>query len=359
MATQEELPNNKNKFDNDEISAKELFFKIKSWFSFVLSKWKIILLIVFIGVGIAVTNNLLSKKIYTADCTFTLDEGSSSKASMGGLALLGIATPSEGGIFQGKNLIWLYSSRLMLEKTLLAPVDSGRKEKLFVDWFLSIDKQGKKIISEPGYKVKFSAGDEPSHLSKEQNIIMGFAIATIKNNYLKILETKNTDNFITVSIKATDELFAKQFCERIVATVNDFYIDTKTKKMRTEIEMLQNKTDKFKTAMTSSMYKTASATDNTPYPNLTRQILQVAPQKSGVDVQVSSALYIEMARNLEANKMNLAKETPLIQVIEEPILPLPSSVTPVYLAAVYGAFIAGFIAILMLTVYRMYKLILS
>jgi uncharacterized protein involved in exopolysaccharide biosynthesis len=41
-----------------------------------------------------------------------------------------------------------------------------------------------------------------------------------------------------------------------------------------------------------------------------------------VDVQVNTAMLAEMVKNLEAAKMTLEKETPLIQVIDSPILPL-------------------------------------
>ena len=42
-----------------------------------------------------------------------------------------------------------------------------------------------------------------------------------------------------------------------------------------------------------------------------------------VDVQANTAILTELVKNLELAKVDLRKETPLIQIIDTPILPLP------------------------------------
>lgn len=345
---------------SEDNTAKQLLLKMQDWIKFILSKWLVISLVTISGMAIAIILNLRSKTVYTAECTFTLDESNSDggPSPVSGLTLLGLEGSAGGGLFQGKNLMWLYSSREMLKQSLLFPIDSSKGKKLFIDWFFELDKQGKKMLA-AAPNVKFPSYRDSVELSREQNSLLSFAISKIKTQYLTVSETKNTDNFISVVIKSTDELFAKAFSDILVRTVNNYYINRKTEKLRNEILILQRKTDNYQGEMDSYMYQTANAADATPYPNPNQQVLQVPAQKKSVGVKVNSELYIEMVKSLEANKITLAKETPLIQVIEEPVLPLPSSRMPLYFAALYGGFLFLFITVALLSVIRTYKNIMG
>lgn len=59
---------------NDEISLKELFKKIKEWYSYLLSKWKIIVLAGLIGSGLGLAYSFMKKPIYTATLTFAVED---------------------------------------------------------------------------------------------------------------------------------------------------------------------------------------------------------------------------------------------------------------------------------------------
>ena len=77
--------------DNDEISLKELINKIKGWFNFFKSKWKLIFLASFIGSLIGLTISLFEKPIYKAVLTFAMEEDKGSGG--GGLSgALGLAS---------------------------------------------------------------------------------------------------------------------------------------------------------------------------------------------------------------------------------------------------------------------------
>ena len=60
--------------DNDEISLKELIFKIKEWISFLKTKWKAILIVGIIGAIIGLTIALFEKPTYKAVLTFAMEE---------------------------------------------------------------------------------------------------------------------------------------------------------------------------------------------------------------------------------------------------------------------------------------------
>jgi hypothetical protein len=59
--------------------------------------------------------------------------------------------------------------------------------------------------------------------------------------------------------------------------------------------------------------------------NPLKQSLRVNQNRKMIDLQVSVALYGEIVKNLKLAEISLRKQTPLIQVIDSPIMPLDES----------------------------------
>jgi uncharacterized protein involved in exopolysaccharide biosynthesis len=106
--------------------------------------------------------------------------------------------------------------------------------------------------------------------------------------------------------------------------VNNFYIQTETKKELNNVRLLQHQADSVRLMLNNSIGSVAASTDATPNPNPTRKSLQVPYQKRQIDVQANGAIYTEIVKNLELAKITLRQETPLIQLIDEPLMPLES-----------------------------------
>ena len=64
--------NTTEQFDNDEISLKELILKIKEWYHFLLTQWKLIVLMGVIGGVIGFTYAYFQKPPYKATLTFAI-----------------------------------------------------------------------------------------------------------------------------------------------------------------------------------------------------------------------------------------------------------------------------------------------
>jgi uncharacterized protein involved in exopolysaccharide biosynthesis len=60
-------------------------------------------------------------------------------------------------------------------------------------------------------------------------------------------------------------------------------------------------------------------------------------------------------KNLELSKLSLRKETPLIQVIDKPILPLPVEKFGKSRGIMMGGFLAGFLVVCGLIARRMFR----
>ena len=78
-------------------------------------------------------------------------------------------------------------------------------------------------------------------------------------------------------------------------------------------------------------------------------------KRKQVDVQANTAILTQLVANLELSKVSLRKETPLIQVIDRPILPLDKDRVSKKKSLLLGGFLAGFLTVLYLVFTSLYK----
>ncbi len=82
---------------------------------------------------------------------------------------------------------------------------------------------------------------------------------------------------------------------------------------------------------------------------------QVPIRKLSIDVQTSGAVYAEMVKNLEVSKITLRNTTPLIQIIDEPILPLKDTTWSLLKTIVLGIMIGGLLMLTFLSLRYFYQ----
>jgi hypothetical protein len=156
-------------------------------------------------------------------------------------------------------------------------------------------------------------------------------------------------SIISADVKAKDEFFAKTFNEEIVRNVNNFYVQTKTRKSLDNVKILQMKTDSIRNIMNGAIYSSAAIIDATPNLNPTRQAQRSAPaQRSQYTAETNKAILSELVKNLELSKMSLLKEAPLIQVVDQPVFPLDKTRLGSMKASILGAVLFGFLTVIVL-----------
>ncbi|MXV51697.1 lipopolysaccharide biosynthesis protein [Pedobacter sp. HMF7647] len=355
-----ELSTNQNVSADDEISLKELILKIREWYRYLLSKWKAILIAGIIGGILGFTYAYFKKPVYTADCTFVLEEGNAGGGlgQYAGLAsMVGIDMGGAGnsGIFQGDNILELYKSRSMVQKALLTAADFNGKSQLLVDRYIQINKIREGWVEKPELKSLRFDNTPPENFSRLQDSILGNIVADINKNYLDVSKPDKKLSIIKVEVKAKDELFAKNFNDAIVKDVNDFYVQTKTKKSLENLAILQHQTDSVRRALNGAISGVASSMDANPNANLALRILQVPSQRRQVDAEANKAILTQLVQNLEISKVSLRKDAPLIQVVDEPILPLKEE----KIGKLKGLVIGGFLLSLLVTFYLLFRKILA
>ncbi|OJW16921.1 Wzz/FepE/Etk N-terminal domain-containing protein [Mucilaginibacter sp. 44-25] len=333
----------------DRISLKDLKVKFIALKKYLFSKWVSIIAISIVGLFIGVAYAIVKKTTYKAITTFVLENNGNGNAlsQYAGIAsMMGIDIGGgKSGLFQVDNIVELYQSDFMIRKTLLSPTTGGDKNGLLVDRFISFNNLKDKWKNKPDLQnISFSI-DTTRNKRTRDSLLSDFT-EDIRKHYLTVGKLNDNSNIIKVEVNAVDELFAKEFADKIVSNVNRFYIQTKVKASAENLKILQHQTDSVRNVLNGAIYQAAAITDATPNLNPTRQILRAPVQRSQVNAEANKQMYSELVKNLELAKITTRKETPLIQVVDSPIYPLPKKDIKIPVGGIVGFIIAFVVAIL-------------
>ena len=359
---QSENSSNNTNFDNDEISLKELIFKIREWYQFLLTKWKLIILLSAIGGAIGLTYAFFQKPIYKADLTFAMED---EKSGGGGLSgALGLASSfgidlgggGAGGAFSGANLMALMKSRKIVEKTLLSPVEFKGKTISLAEYYIEFNELREGWAKSPSLKnIQFPVTSDRSNFTLQQDSILKTIFLGVVTNNLSVAQTDKKISIINVTVNSIEEGFSKEFCETLAKVTSDYYVEIKSKKSRMNVEILQKQADSIRAELNSAITGVAAASDNVYNLNPAFNVKKTPSTRRQIDVQANTAILTQLVANLELSKVSLRKETPLIQVIDRPILPLDKDRVSKKKSLLLGGFLAGFLTVLYLVFTSLYK----
>jgi hypothetical protein len=207
-------------------------------------------------------------------------------------------------------------------------------------------------------RVDFSTMDfsvQRDNFTVTQDSVVKEVARLIRENQLAVAKPDRKLSIIQVSISSKDELFAKVFNEVLVEKVNAFYLETKTKKTGENLIILQTQADSVRSILDQSIGAYASATDQVPNANPLLSSATIESRKRQIDVQATGAVYQEIVKNLEIAKVNHRNNSPLIQIIDSPRLPLKRSEIRLVKGMVLGVVITGLLVIFGLYFQRLYQ----
>lgn len=344
----------------DEITLKELIEKGKEWYVYLLSQWKIIVLAGFIGAVLGITYSILKKPVYTATLSFAIED---EKPSGGLGGALGLASSfgfdlggSGGSIFSGSNLTQLFKSRKMVEQTLLTPVVVNGKTISLAEMYIQNNEWRKEWAKKPAFaQLEFLPNANREKFTRVQDSIMGVMYTNLSKTGLSVGQKDKKIDIVSIDVASTNELFSKYFCEALAKKVSDFYIETKSKKARENMLILERQTDSIRGELNSAITGVAVANDNTFGLNPALNVRRTPSARRQVDVQANTAILTELVKQTELAKVALRKETPLIQVIDRPILPLEKQRFGKLKGIILGGFLGGFLIVFVLIIRRILK----
>jgi len=354
--------------EKDELSLKELILIIKELIGYLKTKSTILLLLAVIGIIVGYGTVYKTNPVYNAKLTFAFedDKGSGSSGGLGGA--LGIASSlgidlgsSGGGAFSAANISALIKSRLVVENTLFKPLNvKGQKTTLLEYYFQLYPSPNKKQpFKEIFNNILLSQDSGRREYTREQDSIMQGIIFELSQNNLKITQKDKKVTILTIEVENENEEFAKLFCENLAKEVSDFYIETKSKKAKTNVNILQRQSDSIKKELDISISTYARAADDVFNLNPANNIKSSITKKSQIDLQTNTAILSQITAQLELAKLTLRKETPLLQIIDKPSFPLGKYKPSKLKAIILGLLISVVVGSIFLILIRKFKQLTS
>jgi hypothetical protein len=356
-----------NNSDNDEVSLKMLINKLKELFDILKSKWKTILIIGLIGGLIGISVAYLDKPTYKARLTFAMEDD---KGGSGGLSgALGLASSigidiggaGGGGAFAASNLSALMKSHLIIDKVLLDSYNINGKIRTLADYYIEINNLRSKWSNKKPtlQNIQFLPGADRAKFSRDQDSILFelHKIITKKEN-LDISQKDKKVTIVAIEVNSENELFSKLFCEAVANATSELYVFTKSKKARMNTNILQKQADSVRAVLNGNITNVAREADNVYNLNPTLNVRSSNSRKIQVDVTANTEVLKQLIVQLELSKITLRKETPLIQLIDKPILPLEKDQLNIFISLISGVFLAVFLFVLYIIIGHLVKKLL-
>jgi len=298
----------------------------------IKAKFRLILFLILLGASIGAITSLVKPVKYRAEIIFGAQEkvasGFEGLMSQFGLDIGGM---NPGGVFEGESLLKVFETRSIIEKSLLRKAKIGNDSVVLAQFLLANSKYGSKSVFKD---VKFTA-DRTTYNSITDSALF-LLYKHLLNNLMSVSKPDKRQGVFYLNVVHPNPQFSMVLCESILAEVSHFYIESLTQKARQNLNILQLEADSVKRSMNQSFNYNATEADLNVNP--IKQELRVNQNKKMVDLQISIALYGEVVKNLKLAEIGLRKQTPLIQIIDRPHMPLEKSGLELWEWTLIGAF---------------------
>ncbi len=332
---------------------------LKVIWKYLLKKWLTIVVFGFFGAGIGFALSFIIKPDYTSHLSFALIERSSGTSGLAGLAssfgLGGLFGGGSSSAFSGDNLLEIIKSRHAVENTLLSPMVFEGEKMSMMDAFVNFNEyhdKWKRSKNKELRTIQFPY-DLPrdSFTRTQDSVLYSTFYSFMKSGKLSVVRKDKKISIVNVRFTSKNEQFSKEFVENLMNTTYDFYKQTKTSQSRANIVMMEQIADSIKGLYEKALFNSAIIPQVNV--NVAFQAAAVPRMKSENDALLYGTVYAEVLKNLETLKLDLGRETPILQLIDTPRYPLKKQKLGKLKGLVFGGFIGGVLIIIWL-VFKMY-----
>ena len=320
---------------NYGMTFKDVILKVKEFKALIVSR---LFFVISFSISFGLLVALLSfcqNKTHEANLSFVIEDSQSS--NLGGLS--GVASQfgvnfggSSNGAFNQGNIKELIFSRRVVEAALLDYGVLDGKNDLLINHHIKINN----------FKEKWFDTVDPESLvftsnrqdfSFEQDSILSLAWASLVNSNLQI-NNIDESSVISLSCKSKNNEFAIILSENLIVHLEKFYILFQAGKALNTLSFIESRADSILLALESSEVDYANYKDSNFGVTRAKGLLQEIQLKR--NVEILNVMYTEVIKNLEISKFTLMNQTPLINVIDSPKLPLVSNSSSIVVNFILG-----------------------
>ncbi|MCX6206524.1 MAG: hypothetical protein NTZ19_09770 [Bacteroidetes bacterium] len=338
--------------EKDSTILKDLFRKLNNWKQFLLTQWLKIGLVTLLGSLIGFGYAWLQPKLYQAKISFVVEDAKNTNPGLGNISSLAgqfgldLGGNNSSNMLSGDNILYYFRSLSLAKEVLLSSYDSTDTKSL-IDEYIAVYELKNKWKKIDGIEV---LNFHPLALKKPYSVLQDSLIQLVSENILKeqfsVERIDKKTSIIEVGIYMKNEQLSKKYCERLVNVAVNRYIQLKTKKQKSTVDKLQNRVDSIAALLAIKTYASANLQTTSATIDINdfyRTNAAVATETATRDKSLLASIFASVTQNLEVAKFTLSQETPVIQILDGPVLPLKEQrVSKLKMLLIFG-FIFGFV----------------
>ena len=342
----------------NQIEAKDLIKKIQNYLNyFYIKKYFILLFSLAFAMLISLINEIRDET-FTANLTFIVEEEGpvNSLGSMSSIASqfgLNIGSTSQT-IFSNNNIKELILSRKVISKVLMDSCNIKGEKDLIIEHYLSKEKIRNEWEKKKDFKeINFNKG----YLSRQHDSIINLIYVNIIENTLEVDFNDSESNVLTVSFTSNDEYLSKFFVEKLIDQVSKMYISNQTLVASNRLAFIHSRADSVFIELKNTEKRLAKVQD------VNQRIVKFQARLKELqlirDVEILNTTYLEILKNLELSKLTLLNSTPIIKIVDKPVLPLPTNKASMLKAFLISCFLGMFTSVIFFGVKKLYLDLIS
>jgi hypothetical protein len=309
-----------------------------------------------IGLYFDIQNN--KSTLYKSEIIFIMDsEASNSGGTLSDLAgSLGLSNAfgASNTLFSGENFKELLKTKIIYRKALLKKVIWNGKEDIFANIFLKksrINEFEWSKMPKDFYIHRFKTSNINDLNFYDRNILDQIYLHLREKTIVSSVNQKSS--FLTLSVETRNDTLSYIWSKLYLKTVTDFYIDTKTKKSKEVLNLMNSRVDSLRTALYFTQGKLANFQDQNQ--QIIFQRARIIAERLQMNSTQLQTMYLEAVRNLDNLKFSLIKESPLLNIISDTELPLKPSPKSSGFIPLLGALLGFFFSCVIIYLINLYK----
>ena len=185
---------------------------------------------------------------------------------------------------------------------------------------------------------------------------MGSVIPLKKSANSAYLELKN---LLSEKLQKVEELIELKLKSdvNLIEQMSEMYISHQTAQTNNTLDFLSSRSDSVFMELEIAEEEFAKVKD------INQRIVKASGRLKELqlmrNVEVLNTMYLEIVKNLEISKLTLLNQTPIIQIIDKPILPLEVKENSKILLGLLAAFLGGFLSLTFFVFRKLFKDALS
>lgn len=232
----------------------------------------------------------------------------------------------------------LKSTPFFLDLFKLKVKTKNKEEISFSQFYDKYVLDGK--INQENTQIKFPKSDQYIVVSYQ----MERNLQNLRERISAVIDKKT--GIITVTVKLPDPVVATLVTSYSMNYLTDYITTYRTEKAKRDLNFLAARLDAAKGKYYSNQAKKAQYSDQYQLSMMKLQSADLQRERIDAEYKTSSTFYNSLLQKYEEAKLKIQQETPVIKVLEPPVVPNKKSEPKKAMILIFSAFLGGIIGVI-------------